>query len=456
MKTCRIFAGHKRSHDSGFTLVEVMVAMMVFAVVATAIAYSLTSVLALSSDNRARVVATNLASQEVDHSRDIADLFDLGPRTHTVDVDGNTYTIERETAWVSDPTIDQKCGAGGGVLRYKRVNVKVSWTGMRSATPVVRADTLIDPGTKLNDPALGTILVSVTGAVSGLPISGVTVSAGPSAAPNGATAITTPAEATDVQGCSYLLRVTPGNYDVSVTKSGYVDIEQSPTSTITVGVAAGSAVPAGLQLDQAGVFSVTYPAAPANLPVNLDTSFLSTYPIYTTTAPASPVLLSPLSLGYQALAGKYVDPTSPTDGCKAVDPENWLAGAIGATSYSAGKRQSAAGAVPGGAGELTVSMGLVTISSLTKNQYITAVEQSTGPTGTANPGCLVPVTYKFSQNAGTTRTIALPFGSWKLYTGTSSGSTSSAIAIGRMTLSPLGQLATSGNIITIDPRLVAP
>ena len=446
-----------RRSEAGLSLVEVIVALLVLAIISTGVAFTMTSVLALTRDSGSRQQAANLAAQEIDLSRSIDNLFGLVDADRDVTVNGTVYHIHRSTQWVSDPSVDQKCGTGGGVLRYKRVNVTVGWDGMRSATATVRADTLIDPGTRLNDPTLGTILVSVTTA-SGSPSPGVTVTAAPSSTPNGAQALTAAPAPTDAQGCTYILQVVPGNYDVKITKSNFVDVNQLSSPVSTTGVAVSAAASVRLDFDNAGVFPITYAGGAPKLPTNLGTSFLSTYGSYVTTSPNSSVKLYPFTAGYQVLAGNYVDPSLPSGGCASVDPSRWLAGTSGGVVYADGTRPLAVATVPGGTALPTdVSMGVLTVP-VPRGQWLTAVSQPTGPTGTGDPGCAVGMVYNFVQQGSSdgTYTIGLPYGSWKIFTGSSVGSTSTVIPTAQMIVLPARQFTPSGDIVTLDPRPVAP
>ncbi|MCU1508800.1 MAG: prepilin-type N-terminal cleavage/methylation protein [Glaciihabitans sp.] len=446
------------SDESGLSLIEVIVAIMVFAIISTAVAYTMTAVLSLTADTQSRAQATSLAAQELDLDRSITDLFDLTDATRNVTVNGTTYHIYRKTQWVSDPTIDQKCGIGGGVLKYKRVNVTVGWDGMRSSTPSVRADTLIDPGTRINDPTRGTILVSVLNA-AGTGSAGVTVTATPSAVPNGATALTATPDATDADGCSYILSVVPGNYDVTISKTGYLDTNQSAISARTVGVVAGGAASVGpLQFDRSGRFTLTYASNVSGAPMiaqDLDVSFVSTYPTYTATTPVSNVNLYPFTGGYNIIAGAYGDSSAPATVCLANDPGAWPAGkgASGA-DVSAGVRALPAATVPGGTVAANVEMGGVKLNNVAKDSYVTAI-QVVGPSKFGDPGCSAGAlqTYRFGKAPVSNPVVALPYGSWKIFSGGSFGSTSNRVQASDMAVQGAGGTDSSnGDIAILDPR----
>lgn len=465
-------AGPDAERDSGFSLVEVMVAMVIFAIISTGVLYSMLSVMQVTRDSRARQVATNLAAQEIDLARDTGDLFALLPfgdgeadPAKVIELNGDTFTVSRSTNWISSPDADLQCGSGGGALRYKRVNVSVEWDGMRTGSDPVRADTVIDPKNRINDPSLGTILVSVLNA-AGTGAIGIDVTAAPGSPANGAMALSaTPAD-TDAQGCSYILRVTPGNYNVSVSKAGsYVDNFQANVATKSTSVAAGTASTVQFNYDLAATYTVTYAPSGVFIPNNLDTTVISpTYDQNTLTASTNALVkthnLFPWPSGYQFIAGEYLPATTETSlGCVAPDPESWPTSADGRTGLRApfvgvASGESGAAAAPMARAQITGSFG--------SNRYLKAVSQDSDPTGIGSPGCQTPMTYTFGQvltsSSGTT-TIALPYGSWKLYYGNSSTqNTQITSGVTAVEINPLGGVlgTFSGNTLGLDPRSVAP
>ena len=69
----------------GFTLIEVVVAMLVFAIIATGFLMTLTAGLVTTRDTRTRIVAANLASQQIDLIRS-QDVFDVTSSTDVAKV----------------------------------------------------------------------------------------------------------------------------------------------------------------------------------------------------------------------------------------------------------------------------------------------------------------------------------------------------------------------------------
>lgn len=462
--------------EAGMSLVEVIVAMFVFAIVSSGVIYGMLSVITLSRDSRAREVAANLAAQEIDLARDTEDLFALLDKDVDKTISNDKFHVQVRTQWVTDPNNDIVCGAGGSALRYKRVNVSVTWDGKRAATEPVRADTVIQPESKINDPTKGTILVSVLGA-AGTGVGGVSVSAAPSSVPNGATSLTVAPAPTDAQGCSYVLKVTPGTYDVTVSRASHVDTAQATTSKVTVGVTAGTSAAASFQYDAAGTFTVNYagdyvPAAGevVRVPANPTTTFLSTYGAHVldpgaATSRSRTVKLHPFSGGYQVFAGS----------CKAADPEEWPDSTNATGQPITGTRPAGVAAAAGGTATANVPMGVVKLAlgSSGTQRYLRAVSATSPVPGSGDPGCVTPapataVTYTFGSAAGYgipadgLLTVALPYGSWRLYSGTGAtvSSWTTAVTAGQMSLPaapvPARSSIDPSGIVTFDPRVVTP
>lgn len=440
--------------DGGLSLAEVLVAMLIFAMVSTGLLYSMMGTLNLTREARVRVVAANLAAEEIDLSRDTDDLFDLvdlAPELRVVN--GENFYVQRRTQWVSDPNADFNCGAsaGGGSLRYKRVNVLVTWDNMRAGAEPVRSDTVLNPDDHINDPTKGTILVSVLRA-DGTGNPNVTVSASPSVG----SAITP----TDTQGCTYVLRVNPGTYTISAQRTGHVSDAQLPTPSQTVMVTAGASASVGFQLDQAARFNATLaPGAPATTKVasTMPMSVVSTYGVATATAAAGAgsltpaYLLHPFTSGYQPFAGS----------CAAADPRQWPEVVEGGVTYH-GVLPEPVAAAPGDTVAMPVPMGLVQVTSGGSGSWLRA-EAVAPPSATpALPGCATATSYVIGNviPASGAVTIALPYGSWRLYQGGTSTSITNTIGPGRIVpvtpAVPARTTVTSGpsgsGVVTFDPR----
>ncbi|WGT47437.1 carboxypeptidase regulatory-like domain-containing protein [Tessaracoccus lacteus] len=441
----------QRFDDGGFTLVEVVVAMMIFAMIATGFLYVMTSGMTLSRDTRARIVAANLAAQQVDIERSRASVFDIVNSTRDVELNGDTFHVAVSTSWAFSSGVSATCQAGDttGSIRYKEFTVEVTWDNMSASAQPVYSDSTLTPRTKINDPTLGTVLVGVIDA-SGSGVSGATVNLTTSSS-------TVASTTTDSDGCAYLLKVPAGSFTASVSKSGYVNEQQLSTPTATVEVTAGGASRLSFAYDRAVTFTTTYAGGSATLPTNLTTSLVSTYgsSLFTSTTTANPKSLAayPISSGYSLLAGPYAEtPENAATSCLATDPGQWTA-----TSTTSGVRPDPVAGLRGTTVTAAVAMGTVKLSSPNgSGSYVTAVYVGGGD---GDPGCAAAtttvgstyMTYTFGTvlSGSASPTLALPFGTWELYRGASSGAKTTKITSG-ISVTSNGSV-TSGRI-TLDPR----
>jgi type II secretory pathway pseudopilin PulG len=449
--------------DDGIGLVEVLVALMVFSIIAVGMAYSMLAMSRLTGETTAREAATNLAAQEVDRIQARSDIFNVeGGDTTTELIDGVRYTIATNIGWVTTTGLSSSCGAGGGNLLYKRVNVQVTWPGMYLKNPV-RADSVLAPDARINDPRFGTILIAVTGE-DGTGRAGATVTVTPVS--GGALAIVGTIDATDSDGCAYVLKVNPGIYKVQISKAGYLSkVDQQPAtpSKDDLQVTAGATATVAVTYDDASSFTLKYGAnatQAVSIPTNLEVTFSGGLSDIVKTTPASPLKLYPMPNGYQAIAGNYAN-------CKNVDPAKWTE----ITTLAAGARAESVGTEPGGTGLLPIPMGVlqVQIPNDTTKRYVTAVQ--VGTAGNGNPGCSSIKNYTFPQFAkNSTQNIALPYGTWNLYYGNTSGATTTQITsggaitvlgsviqsdgLGGLLTNVIGGSAVAGSgTVTLDPRV---
>ena len=417
------------SDDRGFSLVEVMIAMFLFTIISMGLIFTMVSVLSVSRDSRARQVALNLAAEEIDRARSVEDVTELVPWSTEgspaladpndstrpagpVALNQDVFHIEREVVWVTNPDSVLRCGASatGDKLRYKRVNVRVWWDNMRGSEPVA-SDTIINPRERVNDPTKGSILISVLNA-SGTGAASVGITTNPTLADS--------PDPTDAEGCSYLLKVAPGTYTVNLAKTGYVDDKNvaAPSATNVV-VVAGATTSLNFQYDEAATFNVTYPATTGPLvgvrPNTLETSVINTYRTQVI-ATGTSHKLHPVPSGYTLVAGDVTK-------CPASNPANW----VDAPPLLAVDPPDSYAAEPGGTVSVPVKMGTVLIAGAGGGTIIAVSAANTA----AHPTCTTSTTYTFAGNS-TSRTLALPWGTWNIY----KGSVSTGNLIVKVTLDP--------------------
>ncbi|WP_295127505.1 prepilin-type N-terminal cleavage/methylation domain-containing protein [uncultured Leifsonia sp.] len=453
------------SRDQGFTLIEVLVAMMVFGILSVLVAYLLTSAMTITRSNRSSEVAANLAAQAIDQARSATNVFSVVSGVTTTTVDGTTYTVTKSAGWLTNTGTASDCGTSG-LLQNKTLNVAVTWSGMRTGASPVQASTLLAPAGPINDPTTGTIIVHVRDAsgvgVAGVPI-GVAVDG--SVSPNTGTTVSPAPSATDVDGCSYVLKVVPGSYIVTIGTAGdgRISSDQQQPLKLSVPVTAGQSSVLDKQYDTAATPKLTLaPGAPATtmFPTNLTVTYVPQGDAYTTrvtTATVSGVtttstLLFPFSSGYQAFAGTYVA-VGPAGGaapiCLSVDPGAWT---IPNASGNVGVRSDPIIGITSGATG-TVTMPQVTVAGVS-GRWLVAVSAPAAST-VGDPGCTTGMSLTFAKASTSSVTLALPYGSWKLYSlarQTDTVSSSPVVASTSITLPAGSPPFTTGNIFTLDPR----
>lgn len=465
--------------DAGLGMTEIIVALMLFAIIATTAGYGILNALALTQQSRSSETAMSIASSDLDQMRlaasvNAAGVFSVLSTTTPIlkAIGGTTYSVTRQSNWQQTDGSTGACGTGTGTLQYKNVTETVSWRATNGVARSVTMSSSIAPLSNINSDTTGTIVVTVTGSASGRPIPGATISITPTSGGTGL-ALTTAPQNTDINGCSFGLLVNPGTYSVTASLAGYVDINQSSTATTPnpVSVVAGQNTLVSFAYDQAATFPLTYPAG-ATLPTNLPVSFFhlnpgttafntAALPPVTVTPPAS-VKAYPWSDGYAIVGGTYVyTAATSTASCLDSNPGSWTTprAADGAIGIAPAQVTAAAGTT---AVSTAVQLGTFTLANTTalKGQYITAVT-ATAPSGSGDPGCALAqkLTFPAVGTGVSSLTLALPYGTWQLYAGSTSGSTTTPLPTGSSGVLGLltgGLLNSSGGVksITLDPRTV--
>ncbi|WP_369069511.1 carboxypeptidase regulatory-like domain-containing protein [Kineococcus terrestris] len=198
--------------DEGFSLLEVVVSMLVFAVLSAAIAGLLVKTMDTTGQGTRREVAVNLADSEKE--------FQVGrpwtavaSRTSTTTVDGTAYTVDTRVVTVPDTSGNSCNAASGTALNAKVVTVSVTWPGMR--VEPVRTDTLRPIPMGESGGTKGAVAWQLKDAAN-KGLRGITATLTNSA--GGALRTTT----SDGNGCVVFSELDAGSYGVRVDQDGYV------------------------------------------------------------------------------------------------------------------------------------------------------------------------------------------------------------------------------------------
>lgn len=254
------------SDDAGFSLVEVVVAMFILAIIAMSMAALIIKAQAQSVTNRDRVAAANLAARELDLVRQEFFATPDGPLTiadagyqvnqHPLPggsadsplvVDGVAYTVERNAAWDLHTVTGASTCDGGGIVRFPSVivSVTVTWDDMGTVQPVKTSTVLAPDKDKGADTKDAYLAVKVTDqAAAPLDKVRVKVSSGGSSVE------------TDAAGCA-VIRVSPAtagsSYTVGIDDASYVDLSGTANPTKPTGVVQQGTISYGVK------FTIAHP-----------------------------------------------------------------------------------------------------------------------------------------------------------------------------------------------------
>ena len=241
--------------DAGDTLIEVLVSAILIALIVVAMFNGFDVTGRATASERSHAQADVLAQQAEDQLRGlpISTLTELAskPRVEEVTQNGTKYTITSTAQYVEDKTATTSCNAANPESAdYIRTTSTVTWPSLGTRKPVIESG-IISP------PPGSALIVQVTNA-AGEGASGMTVTAtGP------APAATVHELTTATNGCA-ILALLPGEYNINVSQTGYVDenwyasSKEDPHSTHSVYLTAESAVKESYRFDKAGTLEVKF------------------------------------------------------------------------------------------------------------------------------------------------------------------------------------------------------
>ena len=386
--------------QAGLTLLELVVAVSVFALAVGGLVMTIDGGLNLARNNRHRSIAANLVAAELDTVRRLPfTQVTPGQVTRTETVDGVPYTVVRDATWATNASTTGPCESGGGTPKVLRVVVRVSWPDMRGIPPP-EASTILSPPVGSYDPNTGHLAVAVRNRTAegfgGVPVrvTGAGVDR---------TIVTT------TEGCAFFAFLAPGTYTTSLQLAGHVDRQGTAVPTQTVGVQVGETASVAFDFDLAATLAVTLAAAdPAMFPTP-DLPLAWANPALVpdgvrrsagTGTQRSVGNLFPYPDGYVLWAG----------GCAAADPE----GRAGdGTPFWPGATRPAPTMVTAGqtvAVTVPVAVAQITVTDRTGPGPVQVIAEHE-----PDPGCSDGEAYTLGQVSGTgTLVVALPHGTWTL------------------------------------------
>ncbi|MBV8950631.1 MAG: type II secretion system protein [Actinobacteria bacterium] len=418
--------------ESGFTLLELVVALSLFVIMSGGVFATINSGLNLARSNKNRSVAANLVAQQMDAFRamDFATLLgQQGNHTQPIqNVGGIPFTVNTSVNPQPINSNSVPCDAASNSTNALvfRVDVSVTWPAMQGIQPAT-ASTIISPPVGVYDQTgKGFLGVKVRGA-DGKPLGSVAI-------PVTLTPAVTPAtNQTDSNGCAFFSNAAPGAYTVSLGLAGYVDRQGNPSPTQTVGVNANAITQVAFDYAPAGSFAITLAGSggstvPGSVPVTLgDSDFTPTGTMTVTGTGTSRTIgnLFPVSTGYTMWAGD----------CADADPQ----GASSSGPYWPGGQR---------ASDIALSGSSPTAATITMPSVAVTVQRG----GVALAGAQIQATHALP--AGQTSDGGCPSGeTYTVGTTDATGAINAALPYGNWTISVVGHSTVSSapSVATLDP-----
>ncbi len=244
-----VLARWRASGTDGFTLVELLVAIVVLGALSMAVIGVILNAQAQSVVNRNRVAASNLAARELDMVRAVFSGSSTGPLTianaglqtnpnqfagfvqgDPLVVDGTPYTVKRSVEWNITGSGASAC-EGGALVTYPSlgVSVTVTWPHMGGAAPIVQR-AILTPDKKTGAQTTDSYIATKVTDQDANPLAGVAMGA---TGPGGSISYT------DDTGCA-VIKISPATtgstYTVYVADSSYIDISGATNPSKTTGV----------------------------------------------------------------------------------------------------------------------------------------------------------------------------------------------------------------------------
>lgn len=250
----RVIAGRRR--QGGFSYVEVLVAIMVLAITATGLIQGITQSSAVLGRSRADSIANNIGAARADqaHRMPYAELGTLGGNPHgrlapveIVRQGAIDFRVATSVAYVNDPALGQPVN----YANYKKVTITVTPT--TGSAKGITQTTVVAPPSIAAIAGRATALVSVTDALTGRPVPGVSVRISTDQSPTGSS------ETTDAQGRVVFAGLAPNSaspgapdhlYRLSATKAGFVTHRNYGPAQVTQHLEAGQTWTAELKVFQ--------------------------------------------------------------------------------------------------------------------------------------------------------------------------------------------------------------
>jgi type II secretory pathway pseudopilin PulG len=233
--------------EDGFILIEVLVSALILAIVAAAVLAVLSSTTHSAASERVRAQASALAQEDQARLRTlrIGTLNRLEQKRENIELDGTKFTVLSQGAFVGSATNEIVCNGEASATDYVRITSTVSSTAM--TTPVV-LQSMVAPSNGSLDQNHGTLSFSAKNSKN-QPLSGVSISGTGPGSFSGKT---------DSTGCANFADLPAGNYQVTTSANGMVNMAGETSTTKEYGAPSAATQTVSLYYDTGGTIEPTF------------------------------------------------------------------------------------------------------------------------------------------------------------------------------------------------------
>ena len=226
--------------EAGFILIEVLISALLIAITAGAVLGLISATTRSAANQRAHSVAYAVGQEDQARLRSmrISSLNRLD-QENPVEVDGVRYMVRSQGVFVSNATGSVSCTGEVSPADYVQITSTVSGGDMEK--PVSLAS-IVAPSNGSLDPTHGTLSVKAANA-AGQPLAGVFINGSGTSTFSGST---------DSTGCANFADLPSGNYSVTTSAGGMINMNGETSTTIERGVPSSGTQIVSLAYDQAG------------------------------------------------------------------------------------------------------------------------------------------------------------------------------------------------------------
>jgi hypothetical protein len=235
--------------ERGSMLVEVAIGGVLLVILAVGLFGVFDGSAQVSARTKQRAIAASLAQEDQERLRGmpITQISNLRQTLPVKTVAGVKYTVSSRADWIADAASDTSCTAGTSKADYLRIRSTVTTGGANPPKPVV-LDSIVSPPIGTFGKTDGSLAVELLDR-NEQPIADQSISISGEAAAT---------DTTNAKGCAFFGNKPVGDYNVSFSRTNWVDWSGVEVVSVPAEISAGQTMTKSLRYDRAGSAAFTF------------------------------------------------------------------------------------------------------------------------------------------------------------------------------------------------------